>query len=87
MQLKDAHPHTIGFIHGHGLYMGVEIVGAPPVLSVLEAHAKARSAPLPPGTARARSVCDRMLELGVVCHATGDHSNVIKVSVRCVGSS
>ena len=62
--------------------MGVEIVGAPPALSALEAPANAQTNPLPPGTARARSVCDRMLELGVVCHATGDHSNVIKVSVR-----
>ena len=39
----------------------------------------APTAPKPPGTAKARSLCQRMLELGVICHATGDHSNVIKV--------
>ena len=32
-----------------------------------------------PGTAEARAICERMLELGIICHATGDHSNVMKV--------
>lgn len=36
--------------------------------------------PLPPGTLEAASICERLLELGVICHATGDYSNVLKVS-------
>lgn len=31
------------------------------------------------GMAEAKAICERMLELGVICHATGDHSNVMKV--------
>ncbi|GAX83047.1 hypothetical protein CEUSTIGMA_g10473.t1 [Chlamydomonas eustigma] len=64
LELAKAHPQSVGFIHGHGLYMGVEII---------EDAASKR-----PGTAQARAINDRLLELGVVCHATGDYSNVLK---------
>ncbi len=55
----------IGFVHGHGLYQGVELVR----------DAQTRE----PATAEAAALCERLLDLGVVCQPTGDHSNVLKV--------
>lgn len=63
--LKDKYPHSVGCIHGHGLYQGIEIVND--------------SISKDPGTLKAQYICDRLLELGVICHATGDYSNVLKV--------
>lgn len=60
--LQRRYPHIVGYIHGHGLYQGVE----------LTVDGK-------PGTAQAYAVCERLLELGVICHNTGDYSNVLKV--------
>ena len=84
LKLAAAYPHTIGFIHGHGLYMGIEIV------CMMTASVSGDGAGTcgsggsvsnarQPGTAEARAICERMLELGIICHATGDHSNVMKV--------
>jgi 4-aminobutyrate aminotransferase-like enzyme len=55
----------IGFVHGHGLYQGVELV----------ADAATRG----PATAQAAALCERLLELGVICQPTGDYSHVLKV--------
>ena len=52
--LAAAHPGIIGAVHGDGLYMGVELVSGPP-----------RS--LEPAPAETRAICERLLELGVVC--------------------
>lgn len=103
-KLADSHPSHIGFIHGHGLYMGVEIItrrssdtprgssavdagelNQPAASTVHTSHTCSTSMSPgvtivpPPGTAKAKAICQRMLELGVICHATGDHSNVMKV--------
>lgn len=41
-----------------------------------------------PGTAAASAICERLLELGVIGHATGDHSNVLKVKPPlCINQS
>jgi 4-aminobutyrate aminotransferase-like enzyme len=69
LELQARHPKVIGCIHGHGLYQGVELVKA----SVDE-----RGVPYP-GTAEAYAICERLLELGVINHNTGDYSNVLKV--------
>eukprot|EP01034_Spumella_vulgaris_P024902 gene24902-31296_t len=66
-ELAARHPHVIGCIHGHGLYQGVELVRA------TSDGAKT------PATAEAYAICERLLELGVICHNTGDYSNVLKV--------
>jgi 4-aminobutyrate aminotransferase-like enzyme len=55
----------IGFVHGHGLYQGVELVRDP--------------ATREPATAEAAALCARLLDLGVICQPTGDHSHVLKV--------
>ncbi len=55
----------VGHVHGHGLYQGVELV------QDLTTRA--------PATAEAAAVCERLLELGVICQPTGDFSNVLKV--------
>jgi 4-aminobutyrate aminotransferase-like enzyme/Ser/Thr protein kinase RdoA (MazF antagonist) len=62
--LAERHP-TIGFIHGRGLYQGIELVRDPETRE--------------PATDEATAICERLRELGVVDHATGDHSNVLKV--------
>ena len=67
LALKQKHNKIIGYIHGHGLYQGIEIVrpseGSLPV----------------PATAESYAICERLLELGVICHNTGDYSNVLKM--------
>jgi 4-aminobutyrate aminotransferase-like enzyme len=55
----------IGFVHGHGLYQGVELV----------ADTRTRE----PATAQAAALCERLLDLGVICQPTGDYSHVLKV--------
>jgi 4-aminobutyrate aminotransferase-like enzyme len=65
-ELATRHPLIVGCIHGHGLYQGVELV-------------RAANGEKTPATAEAYAICERLLELGVVCHNTGDHSNVLKV--------
>ncbi len=64
-ELQKRYPHVIGCVHGHGLYQGLEIVTD-------------ASAARKPATAAASAICERLLELGVACHATGDYSNVLK---------
>ena len=63
LALQERHPARIGTVHGHGLYQGVELVRAGGE----------------PATQEAYAVCERLLELGVLCHNTGDFSNVLKV--------
>ncbi len=62
--LTAEHP-MVGTVHGHGLYQGVELVRDP----------QSRE----PATDEAGALCERLLDLGVVCQPTGDHSNVLKV--------
>ena len=52
-------------VHGMGLYLGVELVRDRDTLE--------------PATEEALAICERMLELGVVIHPTGDGNNVLKV--------
>jgi 4-aminobutyrate aminotransferase-like enzyme len=63
LDLAAKHPSVMGYVHGHGLYQGIEIIkqGGEP------------------GTMEAKAICERMLELGVLCHSTGDYSNIMKV--------
>jgi 4-aminobutyrate aminotransferase-like enzyme/Ser/Thr protein kinase RdoA (MazF antagonist) len=65
LKLLELFPDTIGAVHGHGLYMGIEIIK----------DSNSRS----PGTEEAYAICRRLLELGVICHNTGDYSNVLKM--------
>lgn len=66
LDLQARYAHIIGCIHGHGLYQGVELVseGSP-------------DCPAPSGMVKA--ICNRLLSLGVICHGTGDYSNILKV--------
>jgi 4-aminobutyrate aminotransferase-like enzyme len=61
--LQEKHP-IIGTVHGFGLYLGVELVRDPDTLE--------------PATRETESICNRMLELGVVIQPTGDHQNILK---------
>ena len=63
-ELRQRH-ELIGAVHGTGLYLGVELVRDP--------------ATLQPATEEAYAICERLLELGVICQPTGDYSNVLKV--------
>ena len=63
-ELAARHP-LIGYVHGRGLYQGIELVRDPVTRE--------------PATREATAVCERLRELGVIEHATGDHSNVLKV--------
>ncbi|HEY5788331.1 MAG TPA: aminotransferase [Microlunatus sp.] len=62
--LADRQP-LIGYVHGRGLYQGIELVRDP--------------ATREPATEEATAICERLRELGVIEHATGDFSNVLKV--------
>ena len=62
--LAERHP-VIGCVHGRGLYQGIELVRDPETRE--------------PATDEATAICERLRELGVIDHATGDHSNVLKV--------
>lgn len=70
LKLKSKHPNHIGAIHGYGLYQGVEIIRG--------SISKEDSIPIP-ATAESYAICERLLDLGVICHNTGDYSNVLKV--------
>jgi 4-aminobutyrate aminotransferase-like enzyme len=74
IEVQQRHPDIIGYIHGHGLYQGIELVRN-------YRYGKNDLKPLipEPATKEAYSICERMLELGVICHNTGDFSNVIKM--------
>jgi 4-aminobutyrate aminotransferase-like enzyme len=54
-----------GAVHGRGLYLGLELVTDPGTM-----------APAPEAT---DALCERLLTLGVVMAATGDHMNVLKI--------
>ncbi|GAB3668203.1 aminotransferase [Nocardioides korecus] len=55
----------VGAVHGHGLYLGVELVRD---LVTLE-----------PAAEETAAICERMLELGVVVQPTSDRQNVLKI--------
>lgn len=55
----------VGAVHGMGLYLGVEFV---------RDHLT-----LEPATEETASICDRLLELGVIMQPTGDYLNVLKI--------
>ena len=55
----------IGAVHGHGLYLGVELVRDRDTLE--------------PAATETNAICERMLELGVVIQPTSDRMNVLKV--------
>src|SRR6478736_5403383 len=63
-ELARKHP-MIGYVHGRGLYQGIELVRDPDTRE--------------PATAAATAICERLRELGVIEHATGDHASVLKV--------
>ncbi len=54
-----------GAVHGRGLYLGLELVTDPETRT--------------PATEAADALCERLLTLGVVMAATGDHMNVLKI--------
>ncbi|HEX5826266.1 MAG TPA: aminotransferase [Candidatus Limnocylindrales bacterium] len=62
--VTDGHP-LVGAVHGMGLYLGVELV---------RDHGTKE-----PAEAEALAICERLLELGVICQPTGDGNNVLKV--------
>ena len=64
LALAEKHKHIVGCIHGHGLYMGIELT---------------KAGTRQPATQEAYAICRRLLELGVITHNTGDYSNVLKV--------
>ncbi|WP_406486215.1 aminotransferase [Streptomyces phaeochromogenes] len=63
-ELAQRH-EIIGAVHGHGLYLGVELVRDRTTLE--------------PAPSEANAICDRMLDLGVVIQPTSDRMNVFKV--------
>ncbi|WP_311260065.1 aminotransferase [Microbacterium sp. WCS2018Hpa-9] len=61
-----AHRHPlIGFVHGEGLYLGVELVRDRETME--------------PADAEAAAICERMRELGVIVLTTSERSNVLKI--------
>jgi 4-aminobutyrate aminotransferase-like enzyme len=74
LAIQKKYPHIIGCIHGHGLYQGIEII------KTTAGRQSESSEDIPvPGTEEAYALCDRLLELGVITHNTGDYSNVLKI--------
>lgn len=63
-RLALTHP-LIGFVHGAGLYMGVELVTDPMRLT--------------PATAEAAEVCRRMLAHGIIVQPASERQNVLKI--------
>lgn len=62
----------IGTVHGHGLYLGLELV----------ADRQART----PDAALTQDLCERLRQLGVIMQPTGDHGNVLKIKPPLVVS-
>jgi len=56
---------SVGTVHGHGLYLGLELVS----------DRAART----PDAALTRDLCERLRQLGVIMQPTGDHGNVLKI--------
>ncbi len=54
-----------GAVHGRGLYLGLELI--------TDGESRA------PATQATDALCERLLSLGVVMAATGDHMNVLKI--------
>ena len=77
--LAKTHNHIIGCIHGHGLYQGIELVRSSTTQAALPATGKTFPPGKVPATREAYAICERLLDLGVICHNTGDYSNVLKV--------
>jgi 4-aminobutyrate aminotransferase-like enzyme len=65
--IQAKYPSMIGYIHGYGLYQGIEIIG--------NSQWKEKI----PGQQEANAICTRMLEYGIIDHNTGDYSNVLKI--------
>lgn len=63
----------VGTVHGHGLYLGLELV----------ADRAART----PDAALTRDLCERLRQLGVIMQPTGDHGNVLKIKPPLVVSA
>ncbi|HYW28483.1 MAG TPA: aminotransferase [Gaiellales bacterium] len=63
-ELAGRHP-LIGAVHGHGLYLGAELVRDRPGTT--------------PATEEAYAICERMRELGVIVQPTGERMNVLKI--------
>lgn len=55
----------IGTVHGHGLYLGLELI--------------ADQASRTPDAALTQDLCERLRQLGVIMQPTGDHGNVLKI--------
>lgn len=70
--LMDRHS-CVGTVHGHGLYLGLELV----------ADRQART----PDAALTRDLCERLRQLGVIMQPTGDHGNVLKIKPPLVVSA
>ena len=75
-KLAKMYPSIIGAIHGDGLYMGIELVRQ---LKVFNRHGDFLDVALEPATAETRAICERLLELGIVCQPAGARSNVLKM--------
>lgn len=73
--------------HEVGAYLNAELKALqgrfPHIVGCIHGHGLYQGVELSregrPATAEAYAVCERLLELGVVCHNTGDYSNVLKV--------
>ncbi|MFT4230462.1 MAG: aminotransferase class III-fold pyridoxal phosphate-dependent enzyme, partial [Microbacterium sp.] len=63
-ELGRRHP-LLGIVHGHGLYLGPELVR----------DRETRE----PATQETAAICERMRRLGVMIQPTGDHQNVLKI--------
>lgn len=70
--LRERHA-CVGTVHGHGLYLGLELV----------ADRTART----PDAALTRDLCERLRQLGVIMQPTGDHGNVLKIKPPLVVSA
>lgn len=72
LQTLTARHACVGTVHGHGLYLGLELV----------ADRQART----PDAALTRDLCERLRQLGVIMQPTGDHGNVLKIKPPLVVS-